>query len=294
MKQFSIIAVIVVLLLGYSSVFKVQEGQRGLVIQFGKIKRGSNQQPDVYGPGLHFKVPFIDSVKKLDARIQTMDGQPDRYFTSEKKDLIIDSYVKWRISNFRKFLLSTGGSIAQAESLLKRKINNGLRSEIGGRTIDQIVSGERSAIMEEALKRSARSSEIGVAVIDVRIKQINLPTEVSSSIFERMRAERHAVATEHRSKGREQAEIIRANVDRTVSVLIADADRKARTIRGEGDAKAAKIYAKAFTQAPKFFEFWRSLQAYRISFESGNDVMVIKPDSEFFDVFKKGPDALQK
>ncbi|MFM2483151.1 protease modulator HflC [Celerinatantimonas sp. YJH-8] len=293
MKQFGIIVAVVVLLLAYSSVFVVQEGQRGIVVQFGKLKRGSNDEPQVYSPGLHFKVPFIDSVRKLDARIQTMDGRPDRFFTSEKKDLIIDSYVKWRISDFGQFLLSTGGSVTQAESLLKRKINNGLRSEIGGRTINQIVSGERSAIMEEALKRSARSSEIGVTVLDVRIKQINLPSEVSTSIYKRMRAERHAVATEHRSQGREQAEIIRANVDRTVSVMLANADRESRTIRGEGDAQAAKIYAQAYTQAPKFFEFWRSLNAYRNSFKSGNDIMVIQPDSQFFDVMKKGPDAIK-
>ncbi|CAG8998702.1 MAG: Modulator of FtsH protease HflC [Candidatus Celerinatantimonas neptuna] len=291
MKQYGIIALIVVLLLGYSSVFVVQQGQRGLVIQFGKIKRSADNQPEIYSPGLHFKVPFIDSVRKLDARIQTMDGSPDRFFTSEKKDLIIDSYVKWRISNFGKFLLSTGGSISQAESLLKRKINNGLRSEIGGRTIDQIVSGQRSAIMEEALKRSARSSEIGVTVLDVRIKQINLPKEVSTSIYKRMRAERHAVAAEHRSEGREQAEIIRANVDRTVTVLLANAKRKSQIIRGEGDAHAAGIYAKAYSKAPKFFEFWRSLQAYRNSFDKGDNVMIIQPDSQFFDVFRKGAKA---
>lgn len=293
MKQLGIIAVIVVLLLGYSSVFVVQEGHRGIGVQFGKLKRGDDGNPIVYGPGLHFKVPFIDSVRKMDARIQTMDGSPDRFFTSEKKDLIIDSYVKWKINDFGQFLLSTGGSVAQAESLLKRKINNGLRSEIGGRTIDQIVSGERSAIMEEALKRSARSSEIGVTVIDVRIKQINLPSEVSTSIFKRMRAERHAVATEHRSQGREQAEIIRANVDRTVSVMLANADRQSRTIRGEGDAEAAKIYANAYSQAPKFFEFWRSLNAYKASFKDSNDIMVIQPDSEFFNVMRKGPNAAE-
>ncbi|MFM2484824.1 protease modulator HflC [Celerinatantimonas yamalensis] len=294
MKQFSIIAVIVVLLLGYSSVFEVQEGYRGLVIQFGKIKRNAKGDPDVYAPGLHVKVPLIDSVRKLDARIQTMDGQPDRFFTSEKKDLIIDSYVKWKITDFGKFLLSTGGSINQAESLLKRKISNGLRSEIGNRTIDEIVSGQRSAILAEALKSSASSSEIGVTVLDVRIKQINLPSEVSASIFQRMRAERHAVAAEHRSQGREQAEIIRANVDRSVLVLLANAKREAQTIRGAGDAQAAAIYSKAYSQAPKFFEFWRSLQAYKHSFNSGSDVMVIQPDSSFFKVFQQGPDALQK
>jgi membrane protease subunit HflC len=287
MKQIGIIGLIAVLLLGYSSLFVVSEGQRGIVIQFGKVKRDSaTDETSVYGPGIHFKVPVIDSVRKLDARIQTMDGSADRFVTSEKKDLIIDSYVKWRINDFSQFYLSTGGNVAQAESLLTRQINNGLRSEIGTRTIKDIVSGERGSVMEEALKNSARSSEIGITVLDVRIKQINLPSEVSNSIYQRMRAERQAVAKEHRSQGQEQSEIIRANTDRAVTVLLADADKRARTIKGEGDALAAKVYAEAYTKNVEFFKFWRSLTAYQASFQSGNDMMVLEPDSEFFRVMR--------
>ncbi|MDO6688038.1 MULTISPECIES: protease modulator HflC [unclassified Agarivorans] len=287
MKQLAIFGVILALLVGYSSVFVVQEGERGIVIQFGKVKRTAEGDTKVYSPGLQFKVPFIDSVRTLDARIQTLDGNADRFVTSEKKDLIIDSYVKWRIADFSQFYLSTGGSVIQAESLLKRKINNGLRSEIGARTIRDIVSGERGQVMEDALKRMARSSEIGIEVTDVRIKQINLPDEVSSSIYQRMRAERLAVAKEHRSQGQEQAEIIRANVDRRVNVLLADADKRGREMRGEGDATAAKVYADAFTKNPEFYKFWRSLMAYRTSFDNGGDVMVLEPDSEFFRYMKE-------
>ncbi|WP_432455941.1 MULTISPECIES: protease modulator HflC [unclassified Agarivorans] len=287
MKQFTIFGVILALLVAYSSIFVVKEGERGIVIQFGKVKRTDDGATKVYEPGLQFKVPFIDSVRVLDSRIQTLDGNADRFVTSEKKDLIIDSYVKWRIEDFSKFYLSTGGSVIQAESLLKRKINNGLRSEIGARTIRDIVSGERGQVMEDALKQMARSSEIGIEVTDVRIKQINLPDEVSNSIYQRMRAERLAVAKEHRSQGQEQSEIIRANVDRRVNVLLADADKRGREMRGEGDAKAAKIYAHAYQKNPEFYKFWRSMAAYRNSFDNGGDLMVLDPNSEFFQYMKE-------
>ncbi len=217
MKNYILIGLAAVGMLASSSLFVIDESQRGIVVQFGKvIREGDSDIPKVYEPGLHWKWPFIDDVRKLDSRIQTLDGQADRFVTSEKKDLIIDSYVKWRIEDFSKFYLATGGgSRVQAESLLKRKINNGLRSEIGARTITDIVSGQRTEVMEDALRQMARSSELGIRVVDVRIKQINLPLEVSNSIYQRMRAERNAVAREHRSQGREKAEIIRATIDRS-------------------------------------------------------------------------------
>ena len=200
MKKLAIGAIAVAAMVCFSSVFIVDEGQKGIVVQFGKVKRVDSGEPRLYEPGLHFKVPLIDQVRKMDARIQTIDSQADRFVTSEKKDLIIDSYVKWKIEDFSKYYLATGGgNKLQAEDLLKRKINNGLRSEIGNRTIKDIVSGERSTVMEDALKKMARSSELGIKVVDVRIKQINLPVEVSNSIYQRMRAERTAVAREHRS-----------------------------------------------------------------------------------------------
>ena len=232
---------------------------------------------------MHFKLPFIDSVRRLDARIQTLDGSPDRFVTSEKKDLIVDSYVKWRIDDFARYYLSTGGNKLQAEALLKQKVNNGLRSEFGTRTIAQIVSGERSALMNQAMEQASTSSdELGIQIVDVRVKQINLPTEVSNSIFQRMRAERAAVAREHRSEGQEQAEVIRANIDAKVTVMLADAERNARQLRGEGDALAAQIYADVYSKNSDFYSFLRSMDAYKKSFSSKQDIMVIAPDSDFF------------
>ncbi|WMC09908.1 protease modulator HflC [Oceanimonas pelagia] len=289
MKRLLIVVLALVAILLFSSVFVVAEGERGIVLQFGKVKREQGSElPVVYQPGLHFKVPMIDQVRKLDARIQTLDDQVDRFVTSEKKDLIIDSYVKWRINNFAQYYLATGGgNRLQAESLLRRRINNSLRSEIGSRTIRDIVSGERGDVMESALKGLLESSsELGIKVLDVRIKQINLPTEVSNSIYQRMRAERTAVAREHRSEGREQAEVIKAEADRRVTVMIADAQRNSRTLRGEGDAEAAKIYAEAYAADPEFFTFIRSLEAYRKSFEQGGDMMILKPEGDFFRFLK--------
>lgn len=287
MKKLAIGVIAVAAMVCFSSIFIVDEGQKGIVVQFGKVKRVDSGEPRLYEPGLHFKVPLIDQVRKMDARIQTIDSQADRFVTSEKKDLIIDSYVKWKIEDFSKYYLATGGgNKLQAEDLLKRKINNGLRSEIGNRTIKDIVSGERSTVMEDALKKMARSSELGIKVVDVRIKQINLPVEVSNSIYQRMRAERTAVAREHRSQGREKAEILRADIDRKVTVMIADAESNARQLRGEGDAEAAKIYAESYKKDPEFFGFVRSMEAYRKSFSGGNELMVLKPDSEFFRYLK--------
>ena len=294
MKKIAIGVIAVAAMVCFSSVFIVDEGQKGIVVQFGKVKRVDSGEPRLYEPGLHFKVPLIDQVRKMDARIQTLEGQADRFVTSEKKDLIIDSYVKWKIEDFSKYYLATGGgNKLQAEDLLKRKINNGLRSEIGNRTIKDIVSGERSTVMEDALMKMARSSELGIRVVDVRIKQINLPVEVSNSIYQRMRAERNAVAREHRSQGREQAEILRADIDRKVTVMIADAESNARQLRGEGDAEAAKIYADSYKKDPEFFSFVRSMEAYRKSFAGGNDLMVLKPDSEFFRYLKSPHGAKQ-
>jgi membrane protease subunit HflC len=277
-----IILPIVLFLAFISSAFVVTEGQSGIVMQFSKVKRDSEGKPVVLAPGLHFKVPVIDSIRIMDTRIQTLDDQADRFVTSEKKDLIIDSYVKWQIEDLAVYYLATGGNKLQAEALLKRKINNGLRNEIGGHTIKEIVSGKRGEVMETALKRMARSSELGIKVIDVRIKKINLPDEVSNSVYKRMRAERQAVAREHRSEGQEKSEIIRANVDRKVSIMIAEANKNSAEVRGEGDAQSSKIYGDSYAQDSDFFAFLRSMKAYEKSFSDKDDVMVLSPDSEFF------------
>jgi len=290
MKNFFIAIIALLLVLAVSSVFVIYEGQRGIVFQFSKIKRDSaTDQMKVYEPGLHFKIPFIESVRKLDARIQTLDEAPDRFVTSEKKDLMVDSFVKWRIVDFSTYYLRTSGSVDNARALLKQKVNNGLRTEFGTRTIKEIVSGDRDSIMQKALNSASSSrADLGIEVVDVRIKAINLPTEVSNSIYERMRAERTAVAKEHRSQGQEQAEIIRATIDAKVTIMLAEAQKDAYMVRGEGDAEAAKIYANTYEKDAEFYRFYRSLEAYEKSFNSKNDIMVIKPDSDFFHYLKDG------
>ena len=290
MKNFIIAIISLLFILAVSSVFVIYEGQRGIVFQFSKIKRDSaTDEMMVYSPGLHFKIPFIETVRKLDARIQTLDEPADRFVTSEKKDLMVDSFVKWRIVDFSTYYLRTGGSVDNARALLKQKVNNGLRTEFGNRTIKEIVSGDRSAIMSKALESASSSREdLGIEVVDVRIKAINLPTEISNSIYERMRAERTAVAKEHRSQGQEQAEIIRATIDAKVTIMLAAAQKNSFTVRGEGDAIAAKVYADAYTKDAEFYSFYRSLEAYEKSFSSKNDIMVVQPDSEFFRYLKGG------
>jgi len=285
MKNLMIIGLALLIFLGYGSLFVVGEGTRGIVIQFGKVKRDSvTNETVVFEPGLHLKLPILDRVRILDARIQTLDDAPDRFVTAEKKDLIVDSYVKWRIKDFAKYYLATRGGIKElAEQLLKQKVNNGLRSEFGTRTIPEIVSGERSELMDEAMEQSSQSSdELGIEIVDVRVKQINLPLEVSNSIYDRMRAERTAVAKEHRSQGQEQSEIIRAEIDRRVTIMLADADRNARQLRGEGDAEAANIYANAYRKDEEFFSFLRSMDAYRASFKDKQDVLILDSQGDFF------------
>jgi len=293
MKNFFIAVVAALFLLTVSSVFVIYEGQRGIVFQFSKIKRDSvTDEMMIFEPGLHLKWPLVENVRKLDARIQTLDEPADRFVTAEKKDLMVDSFVKWKIVDFSTYYLRTSGSVDNARALLKQKVNNGLRTEFGNRTIKEIVSGDRSAIMSKALESAASSREdLGIEVVDVRIKAINLPTEISNSIYERMRAERTAVAKEHRSQGQEQAEIIRATIDAKVTVMLAEAQKNAFTVRGEGDAQAAKVYADAYTKDAEFYSFFRSLEAYENSFSSKNDIMVVKPDSEFFRFLKDGSDS---
>ncbi|MBY5923055.1 protease modulator HflC [Ferrimonas balearica] len=284
MRPISLILLVAVLFAGFSSLFVVEEGERAIVKRFGVIQKDENGQNRVYEPGLRLKVPLIDQVFAMNARILTLDAAADRFVTSEQKDLMVDSYVKWRITDFGKFYLATqGGNQLVAESLLQSKINNGLRSEFGSRTIREIVSGSRDELQQEALRATREdAAELGIEVVDVRVKQINLPREVSEFIYDRMRAQREAVARAHRSEGQEKAEVIRAGADARATVILAEAERKSRTLRGEGDGAAAKIYADTYGQNPEFYALLRSLDAYKASFRSKDDVLVISPDSEFF------------
>ena len=288
MKNFIGIIIVALGLLVFGSLFVVEEGNKAIVIQFGKVQRDSETgDTTVFEPGLQFKLPFFDRVVTLDARIQTLDEVPDRFVTAEKKDLIVDLYVKWKIEDFAKYYLATGGIKSGAEILLQQKVNNALRSEFGTRTIQEIVSGERSELMDEAMTQASTSSdELGIEIIDVRVKQINLPLEVRNFIFQRMRSEREAVAREHRSEGKEKAEFIKADIDAKITVMLADAERNLRKLRGEGEAQAAQIYAETYTKDPEFYRFLRSMDAYKKSFSSKQDVLVIEPDSDFFRYMK--------
>lgn len=288
MKNFILVIIVALGFLASGALFVIEEGSKAIVIQFGKVQRDSETgETTVFEPGLHFKLPFFDRVIKLDSRIQTLDEVPDRFVTSEKKDLIVDLYVKWRIEDFAKYYLATGGIKSSAEVLLQQKVNNGLRSEFGTRTIQQIVSGERSELMDEALQQASSSSdELGIKIVDVRVKQINLPLEVRNFIFQRMRTERDAVAREHRSEGKEKAEFIKADIDAKITVMLADAERNLRKLKGEGDAQAAKIYADTYTKDPEFYSFLRSMDAYKKSFSTKQDILVVEPDSDFFRYMK--------
>ena len=235
MRKFLLPIIVVIAAVLYSSVVVVTEGTRGIMLRFNKVQRDAENKVVVYEPGLHFKLPLIDSIKVLDARIRTLDGSATRFVTVEKKDLLVDSYVKWKISDFGRFYTATGGGdYNQAASLLSRKVNDRLRSEIGTRTIKDIVSGTRGELMAGAKKAlnsgQDSTSELGIEVVDVRVKQINLPDEVSSSIYQRMRAERDAVAREHRSQGKEKAAFIQADVDRKVTLILANANKTAQEL----------------------------------------------------------------
>lgn len=271
----------VALLLVYMSTFTIREGQTGIRFQFGEIVQSD------YKPGLHFKWPLINSVRKFDARVQTLDMEPERFLTVEKKNLLVDSFSKWRIGNAEKFYTSVGGNVFQANQRLDQIIKNGLRGEFSKRTLKEVVSGDRNQIMQ-ILTQTAKdeAKRFGIDVLDVRIKRIDLPNEVSESVYARMRAERERVARDFRSRGQEAAERIRADADRQRTVTLAEAYRDAEITRGDGDAKAANIYAKAYGKDPAFFRFYRSLNAYRKSFAGSDNILVLQPDnSAFFKYF---------
>lgn len=269
-----------VVLVGSMSVFVVQEQQVALMLRLGEIV-GSD-----FKPGLHFKVPVIQDVVKFDRRIQTLDATPERFLTVEKKFVVVNSFAKWRILDVAQYFRSTRGSADTTSRLLQARINAALRDEFGKRTVQEVVSGERAEIMATlAREANEKAADLGVEIVDVRIKQIDFADDISENIYERMRTERHRVAAELRAEGAEAAEKIQADADRQRIEIVADAYRQAELLRGEGDAKAAEIYAGAFEQDPDFYAFWRSLTAYRSVFQDGGSMMVLDPESEFFRFF---------
>ncbi|MEQ8516712.1 MAG: protease modulator HflC [Chromatocurvus sp.] len=283
----SLLAVLV-LFLASNSLFVIKETERGVLLRFGQVVT-----PDLE-PGLHIKIPFVNNVRKFDGRVLTVDSNPERFFTQEQKALIVDSYAKFRVVDTTKYYTATNGEEARAAALLSQRINDGLRNQVAARSIQEVVSGERDQLME-AINREldvVARSELGVEMIDVRVKQIDLPQEVSESVYRRMNAEREKEARELRAQGQELAEGIRAAADREVTVIEANAYRDAQEIRGEGDAEATRIYAEAFGQDPEFYAFTRSLRAYQDSFQSSGDMILVKPDSEFFRYLKDSSGAV--
>ncbi len=264
------------------SLFTVDETQTALRFQLGEIVQAN------YEPGLHWKWPLVNNVRKFDRRLQTLDTDPERFLTAEKKNVIVDSFVMWRIEDVRRYYTSVGGDPVQANIRLDQIVKDGLRSEFSRRTIQEVLASDREQIMG-ILSRSLReqATQLGIAAVDVRIKRIDLPPDVSASVFNRMRAERLRVAKEFRSRGAQEAEGIRADADRQGTVILAEAYRDAERERGEGDAEATRIYAQAFGRNLEFFTFNRSLTAYRQSFSDKDDLLVLQPDSQFFRYFNQ-------
>jgi modulator of FtsH protease HflC len=267
-----------------TSLFTVDQRQYALVFQLGEVKQVITQ------PGLYLKWPLIQNVRLFDRRVLTLESaEPDRFITSEKKNVLVDSYVKWRIIDPRIYYISVGGDEMRARTRLSQTVNGGLREEFGKRTIHDVVSGERDKVMEDVREKADLDArKIGVQIVDVRLKRVELPQEVSEAVYRRMEAERKRVANELRSEGSAEAEKIRADADRQREIIIAEAYRDAQKTKGEGDARASAIYGQAFGQNPEFYAFYRSLEAYRNSFKSKTDVLVLEPSSDFFKYMRSG------
>lgn len=280
MKNFGagLIGAFVVMVALTMSAYTVDEREYAIVFRLGEIVSVKKS------PGLYFKLPLVENVRYFDKRILTLNwDEPDRFITSEKKNVLVDSFVKWRIVDPAKFYVSVKGDEAQAERRLSQTVNDGLRAEFGKRTIHDVVSGERSEIMEILRQRADKDSrQMGIQILDVRLRRVDLPKEVSESVYQRMDAERKSVANELRSQGAAAAEKIRADADKQREVIIAEAFREAQKVKGEGDAKAAEIYATAFGKNPEFYAFYRSTEAYKNSFKSKSDVIVLDQSSDFF------------
>ena len=270
----SLITVIII----SQSIFVVSEIERAVKLRFGEIVQFDLE------PGLHFKWPIVNSVRYFDSRILTLDAQPQRYLTSEKKALMVDSFIKWRIKDVAKYFTTTGGDEERAKRLLSQRVDTGLRNEFGTRTVKEVVSGERDQLMNSltSMLDGIAQQELGVEVIDLRVKRIDLPLEVSDSVYNRMRTERQRLARELRAQGNEVAEKIRATADKDKTIILADAYREAEETRGNGDAKATATYAEAYSKDPEFYDFTRSLKAYQATFQSKGDILLIDPDSDFF------------
>ncbi len=277
-----VFALVILALVGSATLFRITEIERAVLLRFGEIVREDIQ------PGLHWKIPFVDEVRRFDGRVLTVETDDARFFTSEQEQLIVDSYTKFRVSDVGNYYRVTGGDANTAGQRLTARINDGLRNEFSNRTLQQVVSGERDELMSQLTEELnlSMSEVLGVEVLDVRVQRIDLPEEISGTIYNRMRSDRQKEAQQFRSEGLEEAEKIQADADRQQVLIEAEAYREAEEIRGEGDAQAASIYAEAYGADSEFYSFLRSLQAYGNTFSAGGDIMVIEPDSEFFRYLK--------
>ena len=279
----ALIVLAIALVVAASSLFIVLETERGVLLRFGEM---ANADLDT---GLHIKFPFADRVVKFDGRLQTLDAEPESFFTVENKRLIVDSYVKWRVSDTGQYYRATGGSTDTAQRRIASRVADGLRNKFGTRTVQEVVSGQRDELMVEITGEidNQVAGDLGIEVVDIRVKRIDLPDDVSGSVYDRMRAARTEEAQEHRAMGEERAIGIRADADKERVIIEANAYSEAEKIRGEGDARAAAIYADAYNKDPEFYAFMRSLSAYRESFgKSSQDILLLDPDSEFFQYLK--------
>ena len=274
-----IVLVVISAILFSASIFFVNEKEKAILLRLGQIERAD------YEPGIHFQIPFVNNVKRFDGRTLTLDATPARYLTSEKKNVIVDSFVLWRIADVSTYYRSTGGNEARAQARIAQFVKDGLRGEFGKRTIQEVVSGDRDILVEEMLQSANDvAAGFGIDIVSVRIKRIDLPNDVSSSVYSRMEAERERVAKELRSQGEEEAEKIRSNADRQRTIILADAKREAEMLRGEGDAKSTEIYATAYNQDAEFYSLYRRLTAYKNIFTE-QDLLVIEPKGDFFERF---------
>lgn len=284
--KFALATGIVVLFLFMISFYTVRQDQRALVLRLGKLKATSPEQVYIAKPGLHIKIPLIDRILRFDIKIQNLDIKSSPIVTAEKKRVIADYFVKWKISKLDKFYKSTAGEPLRADTLLRQQLNDALRAEFGRRTIREVVSDDRESIMMALNEKANESAKnLGLDIVDVRIKGIDLPDEVSEAVFARMRAEREKVATELRSKGQAEGEAIRAQADSEATVIVATAQKQANNVRAMGDKQAAKIYADAYDQDPDFYAFYRSLLAYQNTFSNKQDIVLVTPQSQFFGYF---------
>ncbi len=277
------IVAVVLVLIAANSVYTVHETQRALLLRFGAIKKAD------IPPGLHWKMPIAEAVMKFDGRVLTLDSNPETYYTLEKKPLIVDSFVKWKVADVLKYYTASSGDERNAERLLQERVREGLRNQISARNMHEVISGERDQFMQELTTQlnSVMLENVGVEVVDVRVKRIDLPTNVSESVYDRMNSEREIEARQYRAQGQEMALGIRADAERQTVVIGADAYNKAQQLRGDGDAKSANLYAEAYERDPEFYEFYRSMNAYVNIFDNKGDMLILDPNSEFFKYLKK-------